>query len=534
MSYHAFFVNILNNALAQNEEKILCSFGNMIYSNKSNIKPFLVDIRKGHREQEPPVTIKPWKTVKVNREYGGDWFNIADVDGDGEVEIISCKARNTTTSTGGSYLTSCCVQKLDGSVLWTWGDPSAGQSSGVDKTFRAHDIDNDGNIEVLVGTKGKMHVLEGKTGKERYSFPLPEWFSNDRMVVADIQGKGYRSDIVLKDAYTQVYACTAEGKELWHWTAGAGHTTTPVDINGDGREEIAAGGDDGEAGFDHTDAVVCINHEGKAVWRVDPFSNKICNPFVTSLVRNFQQKDFFGAEQYLQRPYAGGSFRYDEDTLHFFTRTGHPDHFEVVHMDPDPSKVRVAFTLCAGNGVIYADGLGNLLWKRMLGYHCEMVRSAKLRDDLGGKQLVVDYDHMMPFCPEKPLAVFHENGDLLGHYMSNYARNHQPVDWDNNGTQRIAFGNDHLLLDGSGNIIADLEIPDDRLPWIVGVGDCTGSGSKDIVLSVYTKIDTSKHSQQIVRDREQREQWIYIYTNPELPSEKKVIPEGLPANFTFY
>jgi hypothetical protein len=85
---------------------------------------------------------------------------------------------------------------------------------------------------------------------------------------------------------------------------------------------------------------------------------------------------------------------------------------------------------------IYADGLGNILWKRILSYHCEMVRAANLRDDLEGKQLVVDYDHIRPFCLEKPLAIFHQNGDLLGHYLTNYARNHQAVDWGNDGQTR--------------------------------------------------------------------------------------------------
>jgi hypothetical protein len=506
----------------------------MIYSNKSDIMPFQVDIRNGHRKSEPPVSIEPWKTVQINREYGGDWFNIADIDGDGEVEILSAKALPTNTSTGGSYITSCCVQKLDGSVLWNWGDPNAGRCEGVDKTIRAHDIDNDGNIEVMLGVRGKMFVLEGRTGKELYSFPLPEAITAGRMVFADIQGKGYRSDIVLKNAYSEIYACTAEGKKLWHWTGGAGHTSTPVDINGDGREEIAAGGADGEVGYEHTDAVVCIGSDGKPVWSIDPFSNKIRNPFATSLVRNFRKNDPFGAEAYIRRPYAQGRYRYDEDTLYFYTQTGHPDHFEVVHMDTDPANVRVASTFCQGNGVAYADGLGNLLWKRMLSYHCEMVRSGKLRDDLEGKQLIVDYDHIESFCLEKPLAIFHENGDLLGHYMSNYARNHQPVDWDNDGKDKIAFGHDHLILDGYGNIIADLAIPADRQPWIVGIGDCTGSGTKDIVLSVYSLPERNEGQDKWKFDREKRKQWIYIYTNPDLAQDKKGKPEGLGCNFTFY
>jgi hypothetical protein len=229
-------------------------------------------------------------------------------------------------------------------------------------------------------------------------------------------------------------------------------------------------------------------------------------------------------ESYIERPYARGKYKLVDESIHFYTQTGHPDHVEVICVCPDPADTRIAFTLCQGNGVICADGYGNILWKRMLSYHCEMVRAGKLRNDVEGVQLCVDYDHIRRTNPKKPLAVFHEDGDLIGHYMTSYARNHQPIDWDNDGKEKIIIGADHLMLDGYGNIMAEFEIPDGLEPWIVGRGDCTGTGVQDAIYSVYTKSE----------DRESRQQWIYIFTNTDLPLDKQVKPEGTGINFTFY
>ena len=54
--------------------------------------------------------IKPWKTVVLVPEYAGQWVVAADVDTDGEVEIVSAENVNV----GDVHYTSTAVaQKLD-------------------------------------------------------------------------------------------------------------------------------------------------------------------------------------------------------------------------------------------------------------------------------------------------------------------------------------------------------------------------------------------------------------------------------------
>ena len=221
----------------------------MIFGNKSGIKPFHVDIRKGHKKTEPRVSIEPWKTVQVNREYGGDWFNIADIDGDGDVGDIVCQSALFEHICRRYFCYLLLRAKTRRINTLELGRPEGRRCEGLDKTIRAHDIDND---------------------------------------------------------------------------------------------------------------------------------------------------------------------------------------------------------------------------------------------------------------------------------------------WNNDGRDKIAFGHDHLILDGCGNIVADLAIPDDRRPWIVGIGDCTGSGTKDIVLPVYCLPERIEGQDEWKFDREKRDQWIYIYTNPDLPKEKKRKSGGLGCNFTFY
>ena len=51
----------------------------MVCSNTNDIGPFFVDIRKGCRKQEPPLYVSPWRTVKVNRNRGGNYRYDEDI-----------------------------------------------------------------------------------------------------------------------------------------------------------------------------------------------------------------------------------------------------------------------------------------------------------------------------------------------------------------------------------------------------------------------------------------------------------------------
>ena len=72
--------------------------------------------------------IEPWKVVNLDPAYGGQWVAAGDVDGDGQVEIVSAENVNKDDI---HYTSTAVAQKLDGTVLWRWGNPDIGARCGI-------------------------------------------------------------------------------------------------------------------------------------------------------------------------------------------------------------------------------------------------------------------------------------------------------------------------------------------------------------------------------------------------------------------
>ena len=89
------------------------------------LEPILYNVKVNDISDEGVTVIKPWKTIVLDKEYRGAWVLAGDLTGDGQVEIVS--ARNFTygqAPADSHYTTSVVVHRLDGSVLWKWGDPN--------------------------------------------------------------------------------------------------------------------------------------------------------------------------------------------------------------------------------------------------------------------------------------------------------------------------------------------------------------------------------------------------------------------------
>ncbi|MHC4169719.1 MAG: hypothetical protein ACYSWQ_22460 [Planctomycetota bacterium] len=164
---------------------------------------------------EPDVNaplIRPWKVVALDPEYAGQWLVAADVDADGEVEIVS--ARNVNE--GDVHYTSTAVaQKLDGSVLWRWGDPGIGRKNWHhDVACQVHDWNGDGSNDVILCTKGFVVELDGRAGRELRRIPVAE-DATDCLVFCNLSGGESPTDILVKDRYRQIWAYNQQGKLLW-------------------------------------------------------------------------------------------------------------------------------------------------------------------------------------------------------------------------------------------------------------------------------------------------------------------------------
>jgi len=307
-----------------------------------------------------------------------------------------------------------------------------------------YDINGDGKNEVIFSEEGFLVVLDGFNGKEIYRCPLPEGLRvADCITFANLRGEKHPSDIVVKTRYTKLWAYTSDWKELWSWTPKGGYKTchhpTPVDLDGDGKDEIMAG-------------YTMLDDDGTEIWT---FSSK-----KVSLAR------------------------------------GHLDCCRVVETGSVPEDFRFVVTCCGANLVAFLDGLGNTLWE-ISGHHFESADAAEISPDFKGKQIYIDIDHR-PYG-ESPVWLLHTDGTHIGTYLTNYSRHHRLVDWNGDGLDEIVLANALTICDGTGNRVVSFDLDgkaeDIRVEQpagdpgpLVSVVDVTGDGLEDVVLHTDRKI----------------------------------------------
>jgi hypothetical protein len=380
----------------------------------------------GQANDEVP-SIRPWKTVLLEPDYGGQWVVAGDLDGDGQVEILSSENFNR----GDVHYTSTAVaQKLDGSVLWRWGEPHVGRKKWHhDVACQIHDWDGDGKNEVALCTKGFLVELDGATGRERRRIAIDEE-ATDCLVFCDLSGSGRPSDVLVKDRYHRIWAYDRKANLLWTAKDPGGYPTAhqprPVDIDGDGRDEIMAG-------------YAMLNHDGSVRWV-------------------FKSQEVDQGRGHL-------------DCCRVFQRGGKPEDF------------RLVLTCCGADNVAMVDGTGRVLWE-ISGHHFESVDVGTVLPNRSEPQLLVDIDHRPH--GQSPLWVLDSRGRQLAQLVTDYSRHHCLLDWTGDGLQEILIGHNGGVYDHRGRRIATLvtaQAQSDRGERSILTGDMDGDGAADVVLA---------------------------------------------------
>ncbi|MHB8903103.1 MAG: hypothetical protein ACYC6Y_30445, partial [Thermoguttaceae bacterium] len=399
----------------------LASQGPLRAADNNEPSPFVTDALGAPPAGGPLV--EPWRTVDLHPEYSGQWVVLGDVDGDRAVEVVS--ARNVDQND--NHFTSAVVaQTLDSRVLWTWGDPTIGRRKlHHDVACQVYDLDGNGTNEVVLAADRELVVLDGKTGKPLRSFPIPE-HASDCVAFADLSGSGRRTEILVKNRYRQIWAYTLQGRLLSTADMPGGYRTAhqpyPLDLDGDGRDEILAG-------------YAALNSDGSVRW-------------------------VFRAEQ--GKP-----------------NGGHADCWRIVRLAPKADDTRLAMTMCGGNALVMTDGNGRLVWQRT-GSHYESIDVGEIRKDRPGLEIAVDVDHLPQ--PPMPLCLFDENGNELGRINTDSTRHHKLVDWNGDGEMEMGSGLPCGLFDGRGRRVATFRIDAGQEPWQLTAADLAGHGLRDVML----------------------------------------------------
>lgn len=188
----------------------------------------------------------------------GCQMRLGDLNGDGCMEIIMVQPDSGFDERYFPH-SAVCATALgpDGEVLWQIGSPDPeAKAAHTDIPAQIYDIDNDGMNEFLCVMNDEFCIFDGNTGTLKRKYPLPDPHAHDCIIIADLEGRGYAQNIILKNRYHQLWAFDVNFNVMWTYKGNIGHYPWPYDINGDGRDELIAG-------------YTVLGGDGEVLWSID-------------------------------------------------------------------------------------------------------------------------------------------------------------------------------------------------------------------------------------------------------------------------
>ena len=235
--------------------------------------------------------MKLWKKIDLKNFGTSRQLRIGHLKGDGSWQIVLAQMQKRVSRDAYGFISCLTAIDLDGQVLWQLGEPSErtrelGKVS-ADMPFQVYDIDHDGVDEVIVGWDFEIRILDGRTGQVKRSARTPiadqddedligapfntyafTRLNPDGIRICNFRGLDQPSDLLIKDRYCRVWALDDQLNTLWSFKSptNTGHCPLPVDVDGDGRDEVLVGyrllDSDGKELWsypiteDHTDEIV--------------------------------------------------------------------------------------------------------------------------------------------------------------------------------------------------------------------------------------------------------------------------------------
>jgi len=217
---------------------------------------------------------KPVLWKKINTEGFGVGRNLrfGDLNNDDVIDVLIGQVIHHGPKDRNSELSSLTAMTFDGERLWQIGRPDLWKNHLTnDVAFQIHDIDRDGKNEVIYCMNLEMIVADGATGKTKYKAPTPltpggkpykEVFNifprilGDCIYFCDLSGKGYDSDIIVKDRYRHLWALNDKLELLWQGECNTGHYPFAYDVDGDGKDELMMG-------------YTLFDDNGEKIWSLD-------------------------------------------------------------------------------------------------------------------------------------------------------------------------------------------------------------------------------------------------------------------------
>jgi hypothetical protein len=195
---------------------------------------------------------KLWKKFQTPVFGAGRNARFGDLDGDGTADMLIGQNVNHYRGNDAWTALSCLTAvTLDGKVLWQSGKPNP--KNGLltsDTSFQIHDVDGDGQNEVVAARDFQLQVLDGRTGKIKRWVWMPkapeakerayDLVAGDSISFVNVSGDKHRRDILVKDRYRNFWVYNNKLEVLWKGEGQVGHYPYPMP-GPDGRDLIAIG-----------------------------------------------------------------------------------------------------------------------------------------------------------------------------------------------------------------------------------------------------------------------------------------------------
>ncbi len=382
------------------------------------------------KRSDRPAEMKLWKEIGVD-DFPGCFVCLGDLDDDGRVDFLLY--RQGPQSTPG-YMVAI---DHDGRRLWSKGDPAIKKHM-PDGVYRepalrgvalVFDIDQDGQPEVITefweDGKPMLYVLAGATGKIEHARESP--FDLDIRAgkrsrchpvgkIAYLRGKEKPPAIVMKyeasgRVPTHAVALDAELKTLWHVAAkrsAVGHLPSVGDVDGDGNDEIIFG-------------TLLVDDDGSILWEKQAPNHADCT---------------------------------------------------AIFQPPGRAENAVLISICNTGPAFCLSAGGEVLWEKTTSEvsHGQGIWAGNfIGDQPGAEVIILKSGHRGDF-----LTVRGSDGTRLAAFQHRREFEGYPdfpcvVNWESRQSQSLWIPIDRYVVDGYGNVVAELgsheERVRDRLQW---------------------------------------------------------------------
>ncbi len=436
--------------------------------------------------------MKLWKEIDLS-DHAGMFVCVGDLDNDDRVDFFLYRQ--------GPQTTPGCLVALDhnGKTLWQLGD-AALTSHSPDGLWKepalrgislVYDLDGDGRSEVITelwkDDRPMLCLLDGATGKIEAERPSPldlEVRGGKRSRchpvarIALLNGKDAPPALVLKYGASgrvpsHAFALNSKLETLWHFEGeptDAGHLPSAADLDDDGKDEILLG-------------LVLLDEDGSLLWRQPAKNHADC----TAVFR------------------------------------------------PQGSKAKAALMSVCNTGPAFCLGpAGKTIWEKT----CKEVSHGQgiwpgnfLDTEPGDEVIILRSGHWGDFLTVRAsdgesLAAFQHRRELKG-----YPDFPCVVDWLGGGVQSLWIPIDRALVDGRGQVVADLGSHEDyvqqKLQW--------GTTKSHVATQAFAVDLCGDERQELVLYQPYSGESILIFTQPDSDgAEKPYMPQESAYNIHSY